>query len=72
MYGYQTVSNTSVTSGTTTVTVPAGMTNPVTATAPSGDWYSVVAVGDPDGDKIESGVFACSVTNQLIIQGDGD
>ncbi len=73
MYGYQTISNSiSGASNATTVVMPLNMNNPVTATAPSGEWYSVVAVGDPDGDGVQSAVLGTSVTNQLIVQGDGN
>ncbi len=71
MYGYATISNTA--GGTTTLTTALSTVTPaVSATAPSGDWYVVSAVGDPDGDNVQSAVLGTSITNQLIVNGDGN
>jgi type IV pilus assembly protein PilA len=68
MYTYTTVADSS--NPGTVVTVPAAAG--VTANAPAGEWYSVTAAGDPDGDKAFSGVLGTSVSNQLVVVGDGN
>jgi type IV pilus assembly protein PilA len=57
-------------------TIPNNLAGSPVATissAPTGDWYAVSAVGNPSGDgTTQSAVFGNSVSNQLIIQGDGN
>ena len=73
-YGYSTTANHN--NGSTFVqTIPNNPSGtPIaTATAPAGDWYAVSAVGNPGGDNASmSAVFGSSVSNQLIVQGDGN
>ncbi len=68
MYTYTTVADSS--NPGVNLTMPSGLT--MTATAPAGEWYTVTAAGDPDGDKAFSGVLGTSVSNQLVVVGDGN
>ena len=68
MYGYSTVANASG----ATLTIPTVNGQTITGSAPSGEWYLVSAVGDPDGDGLKSAVLGTSMSNQLLVQGDGN
>lgn len=74
-YGYATTSNHSngSTFASTIPNNPSGTPVATVTAAPTGDWYAVSAVGNPGGDgTTQSAVFGNSISNQLIVQGDGN
>ena len=73
-YGYATLSNHG-NANTFVSTIPkvGGVPIATVNVAPTGDWYAVSGVGNPGGDGTSfSAVFGSSVSNQLVVTGDGN